>query len=145
MEIVKAVPPDVDAIKQIADAHRNELGFVRRPALLRAIDRSELFLATSNGRILGFVEYRHRQDDQTTLYNIVVIPEYQRTGIGRKLIQALIAEARRLEKQRISLKCPSGLTANEFYRTLGFQLYQTESGKQRQLNIWQWVFAESTS
>lgn len=137
--ITKAEHSDIDGIKQIADAHRRELGFVRRPTLIEAIDRSEILIAKQNGNIVGFVEYRHRRDDQTTLYNIAVISGYRGLGIGNKLVQSLIAEARERNKKYVSLKCPEDLPANQFYEALGFHLYEVDPGKQRRLNIWRWI------
>lgn len=136
--IAKALLSDIDGVKQIADAHRNELGFVRRPTLINAIGRSEVLIAKQNGNIVGFVEYRHRRDEQTTLYNIAVVPQYRGLGIGSKLVQSLIIEAKKCNKRYISLKCPEDLVANQFYETLGFQLHEIESGKQRRLKIWRW-------
>ncbi|MCB9105081.1 MAG: GNAT family N-acetyltransferase [Anaerolineales bacterium] len=97
--------------------------------LLEAINRSELFVANQDGNIVGFVEYRHRRDEQTTLYNIVVVGDYRRKGIGEKLVEALIEEAKALNKSFILLKCPEELCANKFYETLNFHLEETEEGK----------------
>lgn len=138
--VTKAEHSDIDSIKQIADLHRKELGFVRRPALVEAIARSEVLIAKQNGNIVGFVEYRHRRDEQTTLYNIAVPLEYRGLGIGRRLVQTLLTEAKERNKKYVSLKCPVDLTANQFYEVLGFHLYEIESGKQRQLKIWRWLF-----
>lgn len=138
ISIQKAVPDDIDQIKQIADAHRKELGFVRKPSLLEAISRSELIVARQNGHIVGFVEYRHRLDEQTTLYNIVVNSALRGQGIGRQLVQALIDDSSNIGKTHITLKCPEELEANKFYAALNFQLCTVEPGKLRRLNIWQW-------
>ena len=138
--IVKATRLDIDAIKQIADAHRRELGFIRRPSLLEAIDRSEVFLAKKSDIPIGFVEYRHRKDEQTTLYNIAVMSEYRNSGVGRKLVERLKAESQERKKTYILLKCPEDLPANKFYSIIGFHLYETEPGKHRKLNIWRWTF-----
>jgi ribosomal protein S18 acetylase RimI-like enzyme len=137
--VTKAELSDIDRIKHIADLHRKELGFVRRPALIEAIDRSEVLIAKQNGNIVGFVEYRHRRDEQTTLYNIAVTLEYRGLGIGRRLIQSLLAEAKERNKKYVSLKCPVDLVANQFYEILGFHLYEIEAGKQRRLKIWRWL------
>lgn len=136
--ITKATFSDIDRIKQIADTHRKELGFVRRPTLIKAIDRAEMLIAKQNENIVGFVEYRHRRDEQTTLYNIAIVPEYRGLGIGRKLVQSLVIEAKGCNKRYISLKCPEDLVANHFYEALGFQLHKVETGKQRRLKIWRW-------
>ncbi len=134
--IHKATEDDLDAVKSLADLHRRELGFVRRPALLEAIRRSELTIARDSSHLVGFVHYRHRRDTQTTLYDIAVKPEYRRTGIAKALVQALISEARSLDKHFIVLKCPSELPANAFYARLGFERWAEEPGRRRKLTVW---------
>jgi N-acetylglutamate synthase-like GNAT family acetyltransferase len=133
----KATQDDLDKIKALADAHRQELGFVRRPALLEAIIRKEIIVAQNSEHLAGLVHYRHRQDTQTTLYDIVVAPNYRRLGIGKALIETLIAEARTLGKQMIVLKCPEELPANNFYAHLDFERLREEPGKHRKLIVWQ--------
>ncbi len=135
--IRKATKDDLDKIKALADAHRQELGFVRRPALLEAITRKEIIVAQNGEHLAGLVHYRHRRDVQTTLYDIVVASDYRRFGIGKALIDALIAEARTLGKQTIVLKCPAELLANIFYARLGFERLCEEPGKHRRLIVWQ--------
>jgi ribosomal protein S18 acetylase RimI-like enzyme len=127
---------EIDAIKQIADAHRHELGFLRRPALLEAIERQELLVAQDSSGIVGFVEYRHRRDQQTTLYNLVVRPDHLRQGIGRALTLAMETEAQHRAKSWILLKCPEDLPANEFYASIGYEKIGVGAGKLRRLNIW---------
>ena len=131
-----ALTTDIDAIKQLADKHRNELGFLRRPALLRAIQRCELLVAQHRADLVGFIEYRHRQDKQTTLYNVVVHPEYRGLGVGRHLVFTLEKEAQEREKSLVLLKCPDDLPANQFYERIGYEKSNVEAGKSRRLNIW---------
>jgi ribosomal protein S18 acetylase RimI-like enzyme len=134
--IRKAKPSDLDDIKILADAHRRELGFLRRSALLEAIQRQELLVAQNSSGIVGFVEYRHRRDQQTTLYNLVVRPDHLRLGIGRALTFALETEALQKAKSWILLRCPEDLPANEFYASIGYEKTNVEAGKLRRLNIW---------
>lgn len=135
--IRKAGREDIPAIKRLADQHKTELGFIIRGALQKSIEQQELLVAEDEaGQICAFVQYRHRKDDQTTLYNIVVAQSERTTGIGRALIDALSAEARALHKHFILLKCPQELSANEFYRHYGFVLQEIDTGKHRALNIW---------
>ena len=133
----KAMTDDLDDIKVLADAHRNELGFVRRSALIEAINRQEVMVAHNHQALAGFVEYRHRKDTQTTLYHLAVRPEYRRQGIGRVLMKALQAEAQATGKCKIRLKCPEDLPANHFYEHLGYQQVGIEIGKNRALLVWQ--------
>ncbi|GAB4528674.1 MAG: hypothetical protein Kow0063_05040 [Anaerolineae bacterium] len=132
----KATLDDIDAIKALADAHRRELGFVRRPALIESINRQEIIVMQNSRDVIGFVEYHHRKDDQTTLYHICVEPAYRRRGVGRLLIEALQEEARRYGKHMIRIRCPANLPANQFYRRLGCFLRGKELGKKRCLAIW---------
>lgn len=137
INVRKATENDIEAIKEIADAHRHELGFVLRPALLEAIARAEVFVAQHQTNIIGFIEYRHRRDEQTTLYNIVVKESFRSKEAGRQLMNKLENEATERKKSFILLKCPRDLPANAFYEHLGYQKVKEEKGKARRLNIWQ--------
>lgn len=132
----KATPSDLGSTKVIADAHRHELGFVRRPALIRSIERREVFVAENSKGLIGFVEYHHRQDEQTTLYHIAVQSDYRRQGVGRQLVDALIHDAGERHKGFIQLKCPIDLEANTFYEQLGFSQVSIQLGKHRHLAVW---------
>ncbi|NLE46404.1 MAG: GNAT family N-acetyltransferase [Chloroflexi bacterium] len=133
----KAVLDDLDTIKAIADAHRDELGFVIRRALQESIERGELSVAIDGDRLAGFVEYRHRRDQQTTLYHIAVVEQWRQRGIGRLLVEAVRRDALANGKNVIRLKCPESLPANEFYTRLGWQKIAVESGKRRRLVVWE--------
>jgi len=140
--IRKATLADLDGIKAISDAHRRELGFVLRPALVESIEREEVLVAENHQGLIGFVEYHHRQDDQTTLYHVVVALGHRRQGIGRRLIERLADEARAAGKEFIALKCPSTLSANEFYARTGWSLIGSVPGKSRPLNLWRLELAK---
>lgn len=137
IQIRKATPRHLCQIKKIADANRQSIGFVLRPALLEAIQRHELFVAIArNGRILGFVNFHHRLDEKTTIYELCVKDKHRGNGLGRRLIEAVAAESKALGKQQIQLKCPIALEANRFYSQVGFQHIAVEAGKKRRLNVW---------
>jgi N-acetylglutamate synthase-like GNAT family acetyltransferase len=134
--IRKAVIEDLDTIKHLADLHKEELGFVLRPALEKAIIDQELFIAEAEGMVVGFVHYHHRRDQQTTLYHIVVSEDSRRAGVGQALVNALSEESNEMGKTFILLKCPQNLLANHFYEGVGFSLKRVENGKHRPLNVW---------
>lgn len=133
----KAELDDLGPIKALADAHRHELGFVMRPALVRSIERNELLVAVDDTYVIGFLEYHHRRDSQTTLYHIAVSKKLRQLGIGRMLMEALRREALSVGKEVIRLKCPEALPANEFYERLGAQRIVVEEGKDRALVVWE--------
>lgn len=132
----KARLSDTDAVKRLADAHRYELGFIRRPTIIESINRNELIVAHNSNGIVGFVEYHHRRDSQTSLYHIVVERDHRERGIGRSLLEAVREEARQQGKKTVSMKCPMDLPANEFYEHTGCLLCMRVQGKNRPLVIW---------
>jgi ribosomal protein S18 acetylase RimI-like enzyme len=135
--IRKAEQKDLDSIKIIADANKDAIGFVLRPALAEAIQRRWVLVAEGNEQLVGFANYRHRQDQQTTLYEICVAEDYRGNGMGKALLNALVEESRRLGKTIIRLKCPAGNKANDFYDGLGFVRVGLEQGKRRKLIHWE--------
>lgn len=132
----KAKLSDLDPIKALADLHRNELGFVLRPALEKSIIENEIIIAEARKVLIGFAHYRHRRDQQTTLYHIVVHADFRGHGVGKRLIKALHKEASERGKKHILAKCPVSLEANKFYSRADFNLDRTEDGKSRPLNVW---------
>jgi len=135
-QVRPAVPDDLDVIKLIADEHKEELGFAPRPALARSIDRGQLLVAENAAGVVGFVDFYHRRDEQTTLYHIAVDLAHRGEGIGRALVDALIDDARRYGKSHVQLKCPEGLPANKFYQDLGFEKLGIDPGNRRALLVW---------
>jgi len=134
--IRKAVDEDLDIVKKIADAHRNELGFVLRPSLEGSIRNDEMLIAELSNQLVGFVDYHRRKDRRITLYHIAVLDDNQRLGVGRALVKALCDEAKKAGSEFISLKCPTDLAANLFYKAYGFTLTETLNGRKRPLNVW---------
>lgn len=110
--------------------HRDELGFVNE-AQCREKD---LYTERRNGEIVGAALVNHcTRKPQTTLYEIAVLPEYRREGIGRTLITRVVRDS---PHRKIVAKCPKPLPANEFYAKTGWEKADQETGKHRPLNVW---------
>ena len=135
--IRKARLRDLEAIKQIADANKEAIGFVLRPALAQNIERGWVLVAERAGVVIGFASYRHRRDEQTTLYEICVSEGQRGNRVGEALITALVAESRCQGKSFLRLKCPADSDANAFYEDLGFERVGREEGKHRELIQWE--------
>jgi GNAT superfamily N-acetyltransferase len=136
----EGTPEDLSEIKRLVDAHRHELGFVPRPALLAAIERGWLLVAEVDG--LGPVAMANwwaRRDGVVVLYNLAVSPSARGKGIGRSLLEKLVDWAKLRGALAIALKCPVDLPANAFYEHFGFTLHSREPGKLRNLNLWRLV------
>ena len=58
------------------------------------------------------------KEEESSLFNIFVLPEHQGKGIGRKIIETLEQDEYFLRAKRIEI--PSSVTACDFYRKLGY-------------------------
>lgn len=58
------------------------------------------------------------KEDESSLFNIFVLPEYQRRGVGRKIIETLEKDEYFLLAKRVEI--PASITACEFYKKMGY-------------------------
>ena len=58
------------------------------------------------------------KEDESSLFNIFVLPEYQGNGIGRKIIETLEQDEYFLRAKRIEI--PASITACDFYKKMGY-------------------------
>ncbi len=130
----------LSSVKELAERHKSELGFVNREILRKAIEaRSILVVPVGEEEpalLAGMVHFYIRRDNVVTLYSIAVVEAYRRRGIGRLLFNELVNITRTSGKTQIRLKCPADLPANLFYQRLGLELLTVEPGKRRPLNVW---------
>ncbi len=58
------------------------------------------------------------KEDESSLFTIFVLPEYQGKGVGRLIIETLEKDEYFLRAKRVEI--PSSITACEFYRKMGY-------------------------
>ena len=58
------------------------------------------------------------KEDESSLFNIFVLPEYQGKGVGRRIIETLECDEYYLRAKRIEI--PASITACPFYRKMGY-------------------------
>lgn len=58
------------------------------------------------------------KEDESCLFTIFVLPEYQGKGVGRKIIETLENDEYFLRAKRIEV--PASITACDFYKKLGY-------------------------
>lgn len=56
--------------------------------------------------------------DESSLFTIFVLPEYQGKGVGRKIIETLEKDEFFLRAKRVEI--PASITACEFYKKMGY-------------------------
>ena len=58
------------------------------------------------------------KEDESSLFNIFVLPEYQGRGLGRRIIETLEQDEFFVRAKRIEI--PASITALEFYKKMGY-------------------------
>jgi ribosomal protein S18 acetylase RimI-like enzyme len=98
-------------------------------ALWRAAEAGELVLVDG-----GFCHWHLRRDGQITIREIIVLPECQRQGIGKAILEKLM----QMEgATSIFAKCPDDLPANGWYKKMGFEREVDEVTRSgRRLFLW---------
>ena len=84
------------------------------------VDCAHSILAEVDGRIVGYVLFWILAEE-VDIHNIAVHPDFRRQGIGRLLLEQVVAAARRQERLRVTLdvRC-SNASAQSLYLSLGF-------------------------
>ncbi len=80
-------------------------------------DTTERWVAEEEGKIVGFADYIPGKARITGIY---VHPDFLRQGIGSKLLEKVVEDARR--KGIEELRCESSVTAKDFYSENGFEV-----------------------
>jgi ribosomal-protein-alanine N-acetyltransferase len=77
-------------------------------------------LAESDGRIVGYILY-WLLPGAVDIHNIAVHVDFRRRGLGRVLLERVVAEARRQSMLRVTLEVrKSNLAAQKLYESIGF-------------------------
>jgi GNAT superfamily N-acetyltransferase len=80
-----------------------------------------IFFATAGERCIGCCGLIRLNEKEFEVAKMAVEPSYQGAGIGRRLLQAVIEEARRADAHRLYLETNHVLTpAIRLYQSLGF-------------------------
>ena len=108
--------------------------------------KGRLLLANYDGKIVGCVGLIKINDDIAELKRMYVKPSYQKKGIGKALLTAIIEEATQIGYSKVFLDSPGFLKeAHEFYYYFGFKKIQpypeNDIPKQYYYN---WLFMEKT-
>jgi ribosomal-protein-alanine N-acetyltransferase len=84
------------------------------------VDCARSILAEVEGRIVGYVLFWFLPKE-VDIHNIAVHPNFRRQGIGRLLLEQVVAAARRQDRVRVTLDVRfSNAPAQNLYRSFGF-------------------------
>jgi len=85
-------------------------------------------LANKEKKSLGFISYErpYREQKETKIHKIYVLPEAQGLGVGKTLMEAVEHIARNNGDQKLLLNVNKHNEAEKFYERLGFKLIGME-------------------
>ena len=80
-----------------------------------------LFLAEEDGQPAGMIAYQKIEEGICEMKRMYVLEEFRKKGIGKKLVEVLIAEAKRQGYKRMRLDThPRMKSAHRLYAQMGF-------------------------
>ena len=84
------------------------------------VDCARSILVEVEGRIVGYVLFWFLPEE-VDIHNIAVHPDFRRQGIGRLLLEQVVAAARHQDRVRVTLDVRfSNAPAQKLYRSFGF-------------------------
>ena len=98
----------------------NNINLLTSEYLIRRSQWTHFYVVCDEDIVIGcgaIGPYWGRQDE-SSLFTIFVLPEYQGKGIGRKIIETLESDEFFFRAKRIEI--PASITACEFYRKMGY-------------------------
>lgn len=98
----------------------NEVKFFTPEKLIERSTWTHFYVACEDEKIIacGAIGAYWGKDDESSLFSIFVLPEYQGKGIGRKIIETLEQDEYFLRAKRIEI--PASITAVGFYKKMGY-------------------------
>ncbi|MBQ5312261.1 MAG: GNAT family N-acetyltransferase [Oscillospiraceae bacterium] len=103
-----------------AEYIENDISFLTADKLVERDAWTNIYVVIDEGKIIGCgaIGPYWGKEDESSLYTVFVLPEYQGKGIGRKIIDTLEQDEYFLRAKRIEV--PASITALEFYRKMGY-------------------------
>lgn len=98
----------------------NDVQRLQPEGILERAEWTHFYVAVDKDKIVGCGAIGPYWDkkDESSLFTIFVLPEYQSKGIGRKIIETLENDEYFLRAKRIEI--PASITATPFYIKMGY-------------------------
>jgi GNAT superfamily N-acetyltransferase len=113
--IAEAADPDADARENVGTFFDGAGGWA--PSFLPAASH----VCEEDGRVVGAILVEARDDGAAYVADVMVDPERQRRGIGRRLVERALAEVTRAGPRAVELAAYRFGAPYRLYRSLGFE------------------------
>ena len=99
-----------------SDYIENDVKVLQPQNILERARWTHFYVVCDNDKIIGCgaIGPYWDKEDESSLFTIFVLPEYQGKGVGRKIIQTLELDEYFLRAKRIEI--PASITGTPFYR-----------------------------
>ncbi len=98
---------------------------------LAPLDSISFFVVKLKGEIVGYMLYQ-RWAEEMELHTIAVSPSHRRTGVAKKMMEHMTADAEKRGVKRIFLQVrPSNAPARSLYTSFGFHVIGARRGYYR--------------
>ena len=118
----------------------NDIAHLQPADILRRARGQHFYVAEEDGRIVGCgaIGSYWGKTDESSLFTIFVLPEYQGRGIGRKIIETLERDEYFLRARRVEI--PASITGTPFYLKMGYSYKNgvTEPDEEGLLRLEKW-------
>ena len=96
------------------------VGHMQPEDILKRASWTHFYVAEEAGKIIGCgaIGPYWGREDESSLFTIFVLPEYQGKGIGRKIVETLEQDEFGLRAKRIEI--PASITGLPFYQKMGY-------------------------
>ena len=97
--------------------------------LEQVMEKGHQFILAKDGlNYLGFasLECNYKDQAQTKIHKIYVLPEAQGKGVGKALFEDITQRARSANNSKLLLNVNRDNKATRFYENIGFKIVQTE-------------------
>ena len=103
-----------------ADLMEQLIGIETTEHVLQRASWTHFYVAVDNGQIIGCgaIGPYWGKEDESSLFTIFVLPEYQGKGVGRAVVETLEKDEYFLRAKRIEI--PASITGVPFYLKMGY-------------------------
>lgn len=128
VRVLKPDSPLLQGVVQLADTFSHRVGFYPRSAFKERARKGDILVAISKKpeSLLGYLMY-YVARGRVVIQQLCVAKEYQKCGVGVRLVDELKSTTRHLEG--ISLHCAREFPAHSFWVRLGFQPISEKPGR----------------
>ena len=98
----------------------NEVEILQPNNILERAKYTHFYVVCDDNKLVGCgaIGPYWDKEDESSLFTIFVLPEYQGKGIGKKIIETLEQDEYFLRAKRIEI--PASITGTPFYRKMGY-------------------------